>query len=412
MSIRRQSDGRYVIRYYEAGTKKSSYRQENLGHVTRDEAVRIYRQRTAQASTRKGRALHALTFDTLATAYLDSAGRKMAPKSRERAEAIIRTHLSPAFGAMLIPAIRPFHVERFMNLRIDAGANPATVNREWNVLKAILNYGERMELIEVNPLRRGSVATFKVADSKLIYFEPDEWQRFVAAFDDPAAWQAHVANVRRLGPVKVEEHGERRHGGGRRPDSDATAEYLRRLRATVPVFQALLLTGCRLGEILSLRWSDVDLNRNTLTVIQQKTRKQKVLPIEDDLRTLLMSLPRGIGQAPVFTREDARAFSAIRGAAGVCGRAEALRHPARVDASQPASHVRVVARDVWTAAPDDSGASRPRGRADDDPLRSPVPHASVRGNADSWQYGNCCRRGRGFTRKCSAGNAWATRVNY
>lgn len=327
MSIRRTSDGRYVIRYYEAGTKKSAYRQENLGYVTRDEAVRIYRQRTAQASTRKGRALHALTFDTLATAYLDSAGRKMAPKSRERAEAIIRAHLSPAFGAMLIPAIRPFHVERWMNQRIDEDANPATVNREWNVLKAILNYGERMELIEKNPLRRGSVAIFKVADSKLIYFEPEEWRRFIAAFDDADAWKAHVATVRRLGPVKVGEQRERRHGGGRRPDSDATAEYLRRLRATVPVFQALLFTGCRLGEILSLRWSDVDLNRGTLTVVQQKTRKQKTLPIEADLRTLLTALPRGIGEARVFTRGDARPFSAIevQRAFGVARRLSGIR---------------------------------------------------------------------------------------
>lgn len=311
MSIRRKPDGRYVIRYYEGGTKKSSYRQENLGYVSRDEAVKIYRQRTAQAATRKGRALHALTFDTLASAYLDAAGRKMAAKSRERAATVITNHLSPVFGGMLVSAIRPFHVERFMNLRVDAGANPSTVNREWNVMKAILNYGERMELIETNPLRRGSVATFRVADAKLVYFEPEEWQRFIAAFDDPAAWQAHVTTVRRLGPVKVGEQGERRYGAGRRPDSDATGEYLQRLRATVPVFQALLLTGCRLGEILSLRWADVDLSRNMLTVIQQKTGKQKVLPIENDLRTLLLSFPRAIGDARVFKRGDGQPFSAI-----------------------------------------------------------------------------------------------------
>src|ERR1044071_319797 len=311
MSIRRMSNGKYIIRYYEAGTKKSSYRQENVGYASRDKAVRIYKQRTAQAATRKGRALHALTFDTLATAYLDSAGRKMAATSRERAAIIITNHLSPAFGSMFVSAIRPFHVERFMNSRVDAGANPSTVNREWNVMKAILNYGERMELIEANPLRRGSVATFKVADAKLVYFEPEEWQRFISAFDDADAWQLHVATLRRLGPVKVGEQGERRYGAGRRLDSDATADYLRRLRATVPVFQTLLFTGCRLGEILSLRWSDVDLSRNTLTVIQQKTRKQKVLPIESDLRTLFASLPRGIGNAPVFKRSDGQPFSAI-----------------------------------------------------------------------------------------------------
>src|SRR5260370_1053336 len=152
MSIRRTRDGRYVIRYYEDGTKRSSYRQENLGYVDRDDAVRIYRARTAHAAARKGRGLHALTFETLASAYLESAGRKMAEKSRERAATIITKHLKPVFGSMLVSVIRPFHVERYMNVRIDEKANPGTVNREWNVMKAILNWGEKMELIERNPI--------------------------------------------------------------------------------------------------------------------------------------------------------------------------------------------------------------------------------------------------------------------
>jgi integrase len=311
MSIRRMRDGRYVIRYYEDGTKNSSWRQENLGYVPRDEAVRIHRERTAHAAARKGRALHALTFQTLASSYLESAGRKMAEKSRERAATIITNHLRPVLGSMLVSVMRPFHVERYMSARVDAGANPGTVNREWNVLKAILNWGEKMELIEKNPIRRGSVAGFKVADAKLIYFEPEEWRRFIAAFDDVSAWQAHVAGVRRLGPVKIGAQGERRYGAGRRPDSDATAEYLQRLRQTVPIFRALLLTGCRLGEILSLRWLDVDMKRNVVSIVQQKTGKQKTLPIEGEFRDVLLALPRSVGAAPVFTRPDGRPFATI-----------------------------------------------------------------------------------------------------
>lgn len=52
------------------------------------------------------------------------------------------------------------------------------------------------------------------------------------------------------------------------------------------------------------------------------------------------------------------------------------------------------------------------GRADDDPLRSPVPYAPFGGNADRRQHGDGDRWRGGFTRKCGAGNAWATRVNY
>jgi len=311
MSIRRTRDGRYVIRYYEDGTKNSSWRQENLGYVDRDEAVRIYRERTALAAARKGRALHAITFDTLAATYLDSAGRKMAAKSCERATTIITKHLKPVFGSMLVSVIRPFHVERYMNARIDEGANAGTVNREWNVMKAVLNWGEKMELIEKNPIRRGSVTGFKVADAKLIYFEPEDWRRFIAAFDNVEAWKAHVAGVRRLGPVKIGAQGERRYGAGRRPDSDATAEYLERLRQTVPIFRALLFTGCRLGEILGLRWLDVDMKRNVVSIVQQKTGKQKTLPIEGEFRDVLLAFPRSVGAAPVFTRPDGRPFATM-----------------------------------------------------------------------------------------------------
>jgi integrase len=66
-----------------------------------------------------------------------------------------------------------------------------------------------------------------------------------------------------------------------------------------------------LGEILALRWADVDLNRNAVTIVQQKTGKQKVLPIESELRVLLGSVPRGIGQAWVFTKGNAQPFSVI-----------------------------------------------------------------------------------------------------
>jgi len=311
MSIRRRSDGQYVIRYYADGTKKSSWKQETLGYIDRDEAIRIYRERTAVAAARKGRALHAITFETLSAAYLESAGRKMAEKSKERAEEIISKHLKPRFGSMLVSSIRPFHVEAYMNARLDAKATRGTVNREWNVMKAVLNFGERMELIERNPIRRGSVSTLKVSDAKLIYFEPEEWRQFIGAFDDPEAWKKHVEKVRHLGPVKNGEQGERRYGAGRRPDSKATAAYLERLRQTVPVFKALLYTGCRLGEVLSLPWSNVDLKRNAVTVVQQKTRKQKVLPIAAELRDVLLTLPRGIGDAPVFARADGQPFSVI-----------------------------------------------------------------------------------------------------
>ena len=68
MAIRKRRDGTYVIRYYADGTKRSAQRQETLRGVSYAEAARIYKQRLAAASARRGNAgaSDRLTFRLLA----------------------------------------------------------------------------------------------------------------------------------------------------------------------------------------------------------------------------------------------------------------------------------------------------------------------------------------------------------
>jgi integrase len=178
-------------------------------------------------------------------------------------------------------------------------------------VKAILNKGEAWGLIERNPIRRGSVPMLAVENGRLVFFEAEEWQRFITALDDEAAWRRYIAQVRTLGPVKLglASADPRRYGGGRRPDSEATAEYRKRLQATMPLWKALLYTGSRLGEIVGLTWADVDFERAVISIRQEKTGKRKTTPISAVLREVLLALPRGVGAARVFTRPDGSAFS-------------------------------------------------------------------------------------------------------
>ncbi len=55
--------------------------------------------------------------------------------------------------------------------------------------------------------------------------------------------------------------------------------------------QALLLTGARPGELLSLRWEDVDLQWNTLT-IRDKVEGERTIPLTPYVRQLLQGLPK------------------------------------------------------------------------------------------------------------------------
>lgn len=46
------------------------------------------------------------------------------------------------------------------------------------------------------------------------------------------------------------------------------------------LFLLLALTGMRLGEALTLKWSDVDLQRGRITVYATKTRQRRILPLK------------------------------------------------------------------------------------------------------------------------------------
>lgn len=56
-----------------------------------------------------------------------------------------------------------------------------------------------------------------------------------------------------------------------------------------PIIQTALLTAMRLGELLTLRWQDVDLKNNLITVRAEiaKSKKQRKIPISNRLKDIL-----------------------------------------------------------------------------------------------------------------------------
>lgn len=305
--LTKRKDGRYVFRYLENGTKKGKRKQVTLrAGISFDEAKRIYRQKLDQAANRKGRAEVArLTFGALAAEYMELHGPKMAEASRERARSVLELRFLPLFKDRAVETLQKIDVMRYQAERGKEGAKPSTINREVTILRAILNFGEESQLIERNPLTKSALRALEWNGMRTAFFEPDEWRRFVVAFEDPAAWRQHVASVRRLGPViGIADRAERRYGGGRKPDSEASAEYLARLASTVPVMRMLLFTGSRLGEITGLQWEHVDKQRGLLSIYQEKTRRIKTVPITAKIGRILAGQPQGIGKASIFLRPD------------------------------------------------------------------------------------------------------------
>jgi integrase len=68
----------------------------------------------------------------------------------------------------------------------------------------------------------------------------------------------------------------------------------------------------RRGEILGLRWDDVDFNRDVILVRRSKNGESREIPMTRKLRATLFDLPRTSDQ--VFTSRKGEAYRSIRNA--------------------------------------------------------------------------------------------------
>jgi integrase len=281
-------------------------------------------------------------FSALADIYLAEHGPSMAPRSLERAEEIIDLHLRPGFGDVAIAELKAIHIRRYQRLRQEDGASPATVNREWNTIRAILNFAEQNELIERNPIRRGAIPPIETSGPRKDFFEPEEWRAFLAAFGDADRWRRYLQELRDKKPIRL-VHGTSFGSGTRRPGSNASKLQLARLRETIPVFRALLYTASRAGEIIAANRADADRRRGLITIHQEKTRREKTLPIVEPFDEILDALPSATPAAPLLARSDGRRFYVHRTC--VRDRARAGRHHEAAHAAFHSPHCRQLADD-------------------------------------------------------------------
>jgi integrase len=68
-------------------------------------------------------------------------------------------------------------------------------------------------------------------------------------------------------------------------------------------------TGVRRGEILALRWMDVDVKNRRLYLRETKNGNLRILPLPESALTVLRSLPQGAAGDPVFAGVDAAFLS-------------------------------------------------------------------------------------------------------
>jgi len=81
-----------------------------------------------------------ITFSDFAKEYLERYGKtRLSHRSYEREKGIVRNHLIPFFGGYL-KAITKAKIESYMAKRLEDGASPSTVAKEFARLRHMLNW--------------------------------------------------------------------------------------------------------------------------------------------------------------------------------------------------------------------------------------------------------------------------------
>jgi integrase len=182
-------------------------------------------------------------FDKFKEQYLEWSKGNKKPKSSLRDESSLK-HLSRFFGGKALSEISSFMVEKYKLTRKEEGAKPATINRELGCLRHIFNMAIKWKKAQSNPVRE--VKFLK---------EPKEKDRILTEEEEPRLLEA----VR-------------------------TGHKAKHLEA---IILTALNTGMRKGEILNLKWSNVDFKNGVITVEKTKNDDIRKIPMNQKLTEIL-----------------------------------------------------------------------------------------------------------------------------
>lgn len=227
--LTKRSDGRYRQTVtYEAqdGSTKRHYVYDTTVKGVQDKAKEARDRLAAGAPVRDAtRTVEDWVTEWLSTA-LTASDRSTATQTLYRG--LLTRHVVPVVGSLTLGKIRPADVQRLILAMADKGLSPSTQRNAYAALRACLDDAVTNGLIAANPVR-------KVKRPKQDRQEAHSLTRLEAQTLLVAA-QTNQRN---------------------RPDEEP--RYHRGIRL-------LLLTGLRRGELLALRWEDIDLKRSEARV--------------------------------------------------------------------------------------------------------------------------------------------------
>jgi integrase len=183
-----------------------------------------------------------IPFNKLADDYLKWA--KVNHRCSWRDQQIVNLALR-FFKGKSLSQITAWDIERYKKERKEKGRKPATINRELTVLKRMFNLAIQWKLTKANPVK--GVKLMDIPKSIYRVLEDDEFEKMYQT---------------------------------------ASPEFK-------PVLLCAFLTGMRRGEILNLKWKDVDFRKGYILIKETKNNESREIPLPDVLKETLLRLRNG-----------------------------------------------------------------------------------------------------------------------
>ncbi len=195
------------------------------------------------------------TFAEITKRYLNHQKARLTPRAYERSRGVVEGHLKDVFGPIKLADIRRADIQKYATER-SAKVSPGSVVKELNILKHLLNLAVEWELIPANPAQ--GVKLPRVPAGRVRYLQPGELRAVL----------------------------------------EICPEWLR------PVAGLLVFTGMRRGEVLGLRWLDVDRRGGRILLPQTKNGDGRVVWLNALACQVLDSLRTGGSTEHVFPASD------------------------------------------------------------------------------------------------------------
>lgn len=242
-----------------------------------------------------------MTVAELCDEYLEEGCDKKKATTIATDKGRIARHIKPLLGTKKISDVARGDIERFMRSvasgktaktltndkgnRVAVTGGKGTATRTVRLLGGIFSYAVRHGYIDANP--RSGVQLY--ADNKgKRYLSSAEFQQLGDALREAETiglpWQFNEGVKEKHRPKKAENQRE------------VISPH------AIAAIRLLMLTGCRLSEILKLQWGHVDFNRGLLDLSDSKTGAKEVLMGAAALK-VLADIPRIRGNPYVIVGE-------------------------------------------------------------------------------------------------------------